>query len=142
MATAIAPIVKQPQADVVRSPDAGLTLQVVPMERQEPAADLEIQVQLQPVPRPERISLGTLSDQGFRVIKPIAVQIETRGDSVVASWPEVEEFGTGASTSYALEDLGRTVAELYRTLQLDETRLGPDLESVWGKLKEYVVPRR
>jgi len=140
MATATAPIVKQPQADVV---DAGLTVQLMPIEWPKPApAQMDVRVEVGPARRPDRILLGTLSDQGFRVIKPIAVSLEVRDDSTIASWPAVDEFGTGASISNAVEDLGRTVAELYRTLQLDAARLGPDLHAVWEKLQEFVVPRR
>lgn len=92
--------------------------------------------------RPEQILLGTLGNLGFRFIKPITVQLENRETEVVASWPEIDEFGTGTSMSSATEDLGRTVAELYRTLKNDQDNLGPDLERVWLKLQEHVVPRR
>jgi len=92
--------------------------------------------------RPEQILLGTLGNLGFRFIKPIIVQLENREGVVVASWPEVDEFGTGTSMSSATEDLGRTVAELYCSLKADQANLGPDLERVWLKLQEHVVSRR
>lgn len=92
--------------------------------------------------RPPQILLGTLSDLGFRVTKAIEVQVRTDAATVVASWPAIAEFGTGSSTSEACEDLGRTVAELYRSLDADRDRLGPDLARVRALLQGYLVPRR
>lgn len=93
-------------------------------------------------PRPTNILLGTLSQPGFRVLKPIPVQIGSDGETVTAFWREADEFGTGDSVFDACEDLGRTVAELYLSLQADELILGPDLQRVWHLLKEYVAPQR
>lgn len=91
--------------------------------------------------RPKHILLGTINQCKFRVVKPIPVRIEARGRTVIASWREVDEFGTGKSTSLACDDLGHTVAELYVSLEREESRLGPDLAKVWGVLKQYVVRR-
>ncbi len=44
--------------------------------------------------------------------------------------------------SSACVELGRTLSELYRSLEADEGRLGPDLQRVWAVLKEYVVRRK
>jgi hypothetical protein len=70
------------------------------------------------------------------------VQIGSDCETVTAIWREADEFGTGDSVFDACEDLGRTVAELYRSLEADELRLGPDLQRVWHLLKEYVAPQR
>lgn len=91
--------------------------------------------------RPAQVLLGTLNDYGFRVTQAIPVNLETREDSIVASWLEIEEFGTGSSMSSAFLDLGHTLAELYRSLEADQAKLGPDLSRVWNVLKEYLVRR-
>jgi hypothetical protein len=91
--------------------------------------------------RPRHILLGTVNDCHFRVIKPIPVNVDVRGNTVIASWRQTDEFGTGKSTSLALDDLGHTIAELYESLEKDETRLGPDLADVWKTLRQYVVRR-
>ena len=91
--------------------------------------------------RPNHILLGTLNHGDFRVIKAIPLHLDVRGGTVIASWREVDEFGIGKSTTLACDDLGHTIAELYGSLQADESRLGPDLARVWGVLKEYVVRR-
>jgi len=96
----------------------------------------------QAVPRPTQILLGTLSDRGFRVAKAIPVRLESHDACVVASWQDIDEFGTGRSTSSACEDLGHTVSELYSSLESDQERLGPDLQHVWAVLQEYLVRRK
>ncbi|HSY31870.1 MAG TPA: hypothetical protein VLA42_07765 [Verrucomicrobiae bacterium] len=75
------------------------------------------------------------------MIKPIPVHLDVRGDTVIASWRKIDEFGTGTSSSLACDDLGHTIAELYLSLKADEPRLGPDLARVWGVLKEHVMHR-
>jgi hypothetical protein len=92
--------------------------------------------------RPAEILLGTLSDLRFRVIKPIPVSLEAPEGGVIAYWLEIDEFGTGTSTSSSAEELGHTVAELYRSLCSEQDKLGPDLQQVWAKLQEYIAPRR
>ncbi len=92
-------------------------------------------------PRPTSVLVGSLNDRSFRVAKAIPVNIEDSSGAVIASWSEIDEFGTGASMTSAIADLGRTVAELYRSLDDDKDRLGPDLERVWHLLQQYLVPR-
>lgn len=69
------------------------------------------------------------------------MHVDVRGETVIASWRELDEFGTGKSTSLACDDLGHTVAELYRSLKGNESRLSPYLARVWDALREYVEPR-
>jgi hypothetical protein len=104
-----------------------------------------VRVQIRPGGgRPSHILLGTINHADFRVVKPIPLHIEVRGKQVNAVWRQIDEFGTGKTTSTACDDLGHTVAELYSSLKADEGRLGPDLARVWGILQEHVnrVERR
>lgn len=91
--------------------------------------------------RPKHMLLGTINHCDFRVVKAIPLHLDVRGDTVIASWRQVDEFGTGKSSSLACDDLGHTIVELYNSLQADEPRLGPDLARVWGILKEHIVRR-
>jgi hypothetical protein len=91
--------------------------------------------------RPKHILLGTINHGDFRVVKPIFVHLDVRGNTVIASWRRVDEFGTGKSSSLACDDLGHTIAELYVSLEADQPRLGPDLAKVWSVLKEHIVRR-
>lgn len=119
----IVPKANSPQA-VVLQPARMVKIQVRPRER-----------------RPSHLLLGTINHCDFRVIKALPLHLDTRGNSVIASWREIDEFGTGATMSQACDDLGHTLAELYSSLKADESRLGPDLARVWGILQRYIKPR-
>src|SRR6266699_42937 len=63
-----------------------------------------IRVRIRPSERrPKHILLGTLNHCDLRVIKPIPVHLDVRGDTVIASWRHIDEFGTGTSTSRACD---------------------------------------
>jgi hypothetical protein len=101
-----------------------------------------IRVHIRPGERRQKHRLlGTINHCDFRVIKPIPVHLDVRGGTVIASWRQIDEFGTGTSSSRACDDLGHTIAELYLSLEADQPRLGLDLAKVWGLLKEYVMRR-
>src|SRR5271167_2881028 len=127
--------VDQPRPKLV--PPSNSTQAVVVDEAPE-----RIRVRIRPAEgRPKHVLLGTINHCDFRVIKAIPLHLDVRGDTVIASWRQIDEFGTGPSMSRACDDLGHTVAELYRNLQAEESRLGPDLARVWGVLNEHVIPR-
>jgi hypothetical protein len=94
---------------------------------------------IRPEAQPNVVLLGTLSKLGFRVMKAIPVRLEKQDQTVIASWQDADEFGTGSSMSAACEELGRTVAELYGSLKAENHNLGPDLMGVWRLLQEHVV---
>src|SRR2546422_3761164 len=90
----------------------------------------------------DRILFGNIRDPRLRVREPIPVHMREEGGNKLAVWDEVNEFGQGRSTSEALDDLAHTIAELYHSLDADQSRLGPDLQAVWKTLKQYVEKRR
>jgi hypothetical protein len=121
---------------------------VVRLEGRKPAAVLnaagiEVHIQLtkENLSFPRTIQLGSIPDVRLRVIRPIAVELSREGESVIASVPELEEFGQGSTSSDALNDLGFSLAELLLSLQENQSRLGPDLVRLLGKLQTYLVPR-
>lgn len=121
-----------------QAPAELISLRAGPAIRPLPITPGELMV-AEPEAMPSRILLGTLSAPGHRVVKAIPVNLSLEEGMVVASWRDADEFGTGASMSSALEDLGRTVAELYESLDADKDRLGPDLVRIRGLLHEYVL---
>jgi hypothetical protein len=125
--------VEQPQPRFVPRPNTPHVRQDVPTGK--------IRVQLRGRERPKHLLLGTINHCDFRVVKAIPLHIDVRGETVIASWRQIDEFGTGPHTSLACDDLGHTVAELYNSLQADEARLGPDLVKVWNVLREHIVRR-
>ena len=94
-----------------------------------------------PSSRPERIHLGALKDPRYRLRKAIPLDVSVEESEVVLTWPEVDEFGHGETTSAALDDFGQTLRELYCQLHAPEVQLGADLQSVRQVLEEYIEPR-
>ena len=60
--------------------------------------------------------LGTINHCDFRVVKAIPLHIDMHGATAIASWRQIDEFGTGKSTSMACDDLGQKIPELFNTL--------------------------
>lgn len=82
--------------------------------------------------------LGALRDGRLRVIQPFRVRFSQIECHAIAEAPEVDEFGFGRTQSEALIDLQRTLAALYFMLNEEQQQLGPDLERVWGILREKI----
>jgi len=89
--------------------------------------------------QPDQIQYGARLHPDLRIVIPFRVLFEKSATGVAAVVPEVSEYGVGASRSEALDDLGRTLAELYFSLERDEHRLSPDLASVRAKLTAHLV---
>jgi len=90
--------------------------------------------------KPSRLNLGTLFDSRFRVFAPIPVEFERTEQNVAAVWPEIDEFGYAESASAACVELGKSIAQLYLTLEAELSNLGPDLNRVWSILNQHVEP--
>lgn len=82
--------------------------------------------------------LGTLGHRRLRVHLPFAVKLDTENEDYIAEVEVISEFGFGKSISEAVADLQRAIVDLYFTLEEDQNRLGPDLDSVWRTLQEMV----
>ena len=96
------------------------------------------------VPRIERLSrersvfLQSLHDDRLRLAGPLAVFVEDDGHQVIASSADLEVFGYGETEAEALEDLRRTICDLYVELQERPRDLGPLPQRVWDYLSEVV----
>jgi hypothetical protein len=94
------------------------------------------------VQRPDnQLRLGSLRSGRLRVRSAFRVEIQRLDGRVVAHAEEINEFGFGANLSEAIADLQGTIAELYDTLESEESRLGPDLRRVWEVLRKKVLRR-
>lgn len=92
-------------------------------------------------PRPSKVLFGAIHDPRLRLKRPIQVRISTEGNSVVAHWEDVDEFGYAESLSGALEDLGKTVCELYFSLDAEQQNLSDHLQSIRRRLSEFLELR-
>jgi hypothetical protein len=88
---------------------------------------------------PSSFLLGTLRHRRFRVTKAIPVEVTRDGETLVFCAVPIEEYGYGANFAEAVEDLQRTIVELFTGLQRDEARLGPDLRRVHARLRAFVT---
>jgi hypothetical protein len=88
------------------------------------------------------VLFGATLDARLRLRKPFRVQIEKSEQGVAAYADEIGEFGYGVSIGDALHDLGKTIAELYFSLNADKDRLSADLEALRSRLDEYIEVRR
>ena len=84
------------------------------------------------------ILLGTLSDGRVHLISPFKVVFVRDEDQIVAEATEINEFGFGNDFSEALLDLQHTISELYFTLELEQERLGTDLQNTWAILQNKI----
>jgi len=89
---------------------------------------------------PDRVSYAAKLHPRLRTVKPFLVQFSRTEDRFIASVSDIEEYGVGGTRSEALDDLGRTVAELYFSLERDAARLSEDLQSIFEKLQMHVSP--
>jgi hypothetical protein len=75
----------------------------------------------------------------LRIIVAFEVHFERVECGHAAVVHELEEFGIGETRSDALEDLRKTLRELYLSLEQDQSRLSGDLLSTWARLKSHVA---
>ncbi len=94
-----------------------------------------------PLFMPDVILIGSLRDRRLKIKKPIKVSFSQSGNTVIAEAEEFNEFGFGNNKTEALNDLQRTVIELFLTLEEDENRIGKDLQFLREKLHNYISLR-
>jgi len=70
---------------------------------------------------------------------PFEVVFQASGSGVSAVVPELNEYGFGVDRPEALEDLRKTLAELYFCLESQAERLSSDLANIWDHMKRRVV---
>jgi hypothetical protein len=86
----------------------------------------------------EILYAGTVHPE-LRVALPFEVRFERGGCGYAAVVDDIGEYGVGETRSDALEDLRRTLQELYLSLEQDEGRLSSDLRHVWERLRAHLV---
>ena len=101
--------------------------------------ELQVKQEKEPLSFPRTILLGSIPSARVRVVRPIPVELSRDEESIVAAVAELEEFGQGETSSDALNDLGFSLAELFLSLHKNESRLGPDLVQLLGKLRTYLA---
>jgi hypothetical protein len=91
--------------------------------------------------QPRHVLFAALGHPQLRLLKAVPVEISRRGGQFYARFKTADEFGVGASMSAALEDLGKTLSELFLVLDEEQERLGSDLVQLRAKLSRYIARR-
>jgi hypothetical protein len=84
---------------------------------------------------PVEIQLGGLLDPKLFFRKPLPVRLYKDQDVYVARSVQVDQFGYGSNVAEALDDLGRTLSEMYVYLS-DAARSGALVDSLAAQHQE------
>lgn len=90
---------------------------------------------------PQVFLFGGFYDPAVRLRQPIQLRTERDAAGISVVWDDIAEFGHGETFSEAVEDFGRTIFELYKTLLADDLVLGDDLIDIRRKLDRYISVR-
>ncbi len=74
----------------------------------------------------------------LKLKEPLAVYLESDSEGVIAYCYDVDVFGNGETESEALEDLRKTISDLYSELESNKDNLGPVPEKIWDYLLSIV----
>jgi hypothetical protein len=90
---------------------------------------------------PTQLLVGNLNHPRLRLREPINVIITEDDSLLIASIPDIEEFGYGSHLTAAVEDLRQTLIELFQTLKAEQSRLGLDMAQLWTRLQVLIEER-
>ena len=85
-----------------------------------------------------QIQIGSLLDHRLRMLEPVTLELEQEGEFYVAKCDDLDEYGYGFDPISAVQDIRKTIAELYWQLKDDRDRLGSGLARTWQRLTELV----
>jgi hypothetical protein len=94
------------------------------------------EIPLREIPNP--VLFAGFVHPSLRIEKPFSVLIHNQTSHFTAEVSSIEEFGVGSSVGEALEDLGKTLGELYFSLGAERLRLSPDLQNVLAILQDHL----
>lgn len=101
-----------PWHDAARAEQAAVRTEVAHLR----AELAELREDLRSRPTVKGAVLLDLAGEGLELLQPVPVVIEEYEEEVVASWPEVETYGSGDTISEAITELKGEIASLYRDL--------------------------
>ncbi|HID61608.1 MAG TPA: hypothetical protein EYP49_02505 [Anaerolineae bacterium] len=98
----------------------------------------ELSPRMEKLVRRHPLLLYSLRHPQLRLSSPIAVSLEDDGVQVIAAAYDLDVFGYGETEWEALDDLRRTITDLYFTLKDDARALGPMPRRVWEYLSDII----
>ena len=96
-----------------------------------------------PIRWPLEMQFGGPLDRGLRFKRPLPVQAYRDGLTYVVDCQLLEQFGCGLNMSEALDDFGKTISEMYFSLDEENAsdRLGDTLARQFQALQEFIELR-
>ena len=85
----------------------------------------------------KNIFIQELRDPRLKLLQPLSILVEFEDDYCIASSADLEIYGTGEDEWGAIDDLKRSIAELY--FDLKESKLSKHLEGIWLYMKSIIV---
>ncbi|MEM4414244.1 MAG: hypothetical protein QXD59_08210 [Candidatus Caldarchaeum sp.] len=85
--------------------------------------------------------LYSLRHPGLFLKAPLALSLEYEANQVIAYAHDLEVFGYGGTESEALNDLRRTVCDLYYELQDHQDTLEGEAQAIWEYLSQIIRSR-
>jgi hypothetical protein len=91
---------------------------------------------------PETHWIQNLRRLSYHLRQPIPVVIERDGDVVIATYDDIDLYGTGADVQEAISDLCLAIVQYYEGLKENESRLGDFPAQDYAFLKQMIVERQ
>ena len=98
----------------------------------------ELSPQIERLARRRPLLLYSLRCPPLKLSSPIAVSLEDDGVQIIAAAYDLDVFGYGETEGEALDDLRRTITDLYFALKDDVRALGPMPRRVWEYLSDII----
>lgn len=89
---------------------------------------------------PHTIFISDLRHDKYKLTQPIPVSIEYENNVVIASFYDVDVYGTGDDIQEAITDLCSQIIEVYELYSQNVNRLGPVPAREWKYLQTIVRP--
>jgi len=89
---------------------------------------------------PHTIFISDLRHEAYKLAQPIPVSIEYEDGVVIASFYDVDVYGTGDEVQEAITDLCAQIVEVYELYSQNASRLGPVPAREWKYLQTIVHP--
>ena len=91
-----------------------------------------------PERRREGLLLESLNDPELRLARPMRLVADYEPGAVIVVWDETRDFGVGPTLEAAVDDFRRSIAEMYRRVELAPGKTGPRIAAVWHVLARYI----
>lgn len=98
----------------------------------------ELSPRVEKLTRRRPLFLYSLRHPQLKLGSPIAVSLEDDGVQIIAAAYDLDLFGYGETEGEALDDLRRTITDLYFTLKDEAKALGLMPHRVWEYLSDII----